>query len=429
MSDRVQSPTDQRVPDFTIVGGGVIGIAVARELVSRRPYRVAVLEKESSLARHASGRNSGVLHAGFYYPPGSLKATFCREGNALLKDLCRKRGLPLSENGKVVVARDKQDLHSLHELEKRGKANGVPVRLIDEKELGAIEPHARTYTQALYSPTTAVVDPVKVCESLAADAKSNGVEFLLDTALTAVKRERHVIVTSKGEMPFRHLINCAGAYADRIAHLFGVGLEYRLLPFRGNYYELVPQETRLVRSNIYPVPDLRNPFLGVHFTKTVYGGVIVGPTAMPVFGREAYRGVTDSEWGEVLPILATEISLWLRNQANFRAIARDEIRRYLKPWFVREAKRLVPDVRGKSLVPSNHRGIRAQLVSLRERKLVSDFVIAREEGSTHILNAVSPAFTCSLPFAKYVVDTIERQAPSVHGEDIETAGDVARAAR
>lgn len=333
---------------------------------------------------------------------------FCRDGNAALKEFCRKQGLPLSEGGKVVVARNEKEVDSLHELERRGKANGVPVRLIDEKELADVEPYAKTFAKALYSPTTAVVDPANVCEALAADAESHGVEFLLNTALISVNRERQVIATNHGDMPFRYLINCGGAYADRIAHGFGVGLEYRLLPFRGSYYELAPTKTPLIRSNVYPVPDLRNPFLGVHFTRTVHGEVIVGPTAMPVFGREAYHGFTDVEKGEIWPIVKTEVSLWFRNQANFRAIARDEMRRYVKPWFVREAKQLVPNVTSRDFVPSSHRGIRAQLVSLKERKLVSDFVVAQGENSTHVLNAVSPAFTCSLPFSKHVVGLITR---------------------
>lgn len=393
------------VPDYTVVGGGVVGIAIARELATRG-RSVAVLEKEPTLARHASGRNSGVLHAGFYYAPGSLKARLCRDGNRLLREFCFERGCPIVQDGKVVVARNRKEVDALYELERRGRVNDVDVRIIGRKELEALEPAAQTYEKALYSPHTAVVDPVRVCEALADDARSRGVEFFLDTAVSGLDRDHRVLLTSRGEVAFRHLINCAGAYADRIAHLFGVGREYRMLPFKGTYYELVPHRRGLVRSNIYPVPDLNTPFLGVHFTKTVDGRVIIGPTATPVFGREAYEGLFDTQRGDAWPIFTTEIALWVRNEARFRAIAWAELRRCIKPWFVREARQLVPAIRGEDMVPSSHLGIRAQLVNLREKTLASDFIVERTDHSTHVLNAVSPAFTCSLAFATYVVDRV-----------------------
>lgn len=399
---------DGRYFDFVIVGGGIIGITVAKKLALSGRYSIAVLEKEDRIAQHASGRNSGVLHAGFYYTSDSLKARFCRDGNLGLRNYCKMRGLPIIERGKVVVARNELEVDTLYELERRGKANGVELKIIDEKELEDLEPSARTYQKALYSPNTAVVDPVKVCEALASDAKSEGVEFLLRTTLIGLKKDENLVITNNGKIRYGHLINCSGVYADKIAHLFDVGNEYRIVPFKGIYYELNGIKAQFIRSNIYPVPDLRNPFLGVHFTKNPYGKVLVGPTAMPVLDREGYERFIGRNTKEAISIVTLIAKLWLQNEGSFRSNVYSELRKYNKRWFTQKANDLVPDLSIHDFLPSTHCGIRAQLINIKKNNLVLDFIILQNANSTHILNAISPAFTCSLPFANYVVDQIKK---------------------
>ena len=388
--------------DVVIVGGGVIGTAIARELPGRR---VAILEKEDAVARHASGRNSGVIHSGFYYSADSLKARLCRDGNRLMKEYCRERKIPLGEYGKVVVVRDEKDLETLHLLERRGRENAVEVELIDEKKLKELEPYASTFGEALHSPTTASVDPVLVTRSFADDAVRNGAEFLPQTEMQGLEDDS-TLQTTKGKIKFGHLINCAGLHADRIAHMFGVGNQYTILPFRGNYYQLRTERAHLVRSNIYPVPDMRNPFLGVHFTRTVYGDVIVGPTATPVLGRENYQGLQGANIADLPSIALLQLKLFLTDK-TFRDTVREEVKRYGRNAYAREAATILPEVKPEDLIETGRSGIRAQLFDKQENRLVSDFVVENGKNSTHVLNAVSPAFTCSIPFARYVIQRLQ----------------------
>jgi (S)-2-hydroxyglutarate dehydrogenase len=389
--------------DFLIVGGGVIGLAIALELARRdRTAKILLIEKEPSVGQHASGRNSGVLHAGFYYSADSLKARFTREGNERLTDYCLERDLAINRCGKLVIARNESELAGLDELLRRGKVNGVPLESISAAEATAVEPRARTYERAIFSPTTSSIDPEEVMRSLAADARAAGIS--VRTQVKYLKHNGPSVTTSAGRVNASHVVNAAGLYADRIARDYGFAQHYRILPFKGVY--LYGQVSESLRTNIYPIPDLANPFLGVHFTVTVGGRTKIGPTAIPAFWREQYRGVSGFKLGECAEILFRESSLFVRNDFNFRQLAWDETRKYRRSALVRLASSLVPDVDPARYTAWGRAGIRAQLLDLRSRRLEMDFRIEGDEQSTHILNAVSPAFTCSLPFASYVVDRI-----------------------
>ena len=398
--------------DFLVVGAGIVGLAITNELLLRGCKNILVLEKEKSLGAHSSGRNSGVLHAGIYYAPDSLKAKYCIEGNRLMRDFCRENGVAISECGKVIVVDSEEKLEGLLELQQRAKRNGVESYLVDEKELAEIEPHAVTFEKAIYSPTTSVFDPLGVLEALYSEIKRTGkARVLFDTAFIGKKEDR-VALTSRGDISYGKLINAAGLHADVVARHFGVGLKYRSIPFMGSYRELTEKSSYLVRGNIYPVPDARMPFLGVHFTRSTSGRVFIGPTAVPVLGRESYRFLEDLGL-ESFRFLYRNASMFM-SDSGFRANAFSEAKKYLGRHFYSEAKKLVPALLPRDLVSSARTGIRSQLVDWEEKKLVMDYVVFAEGDSLHVLNAISPAFTSSMSFAKYVAGVLlEEEAPQV----------------
>jgi (S)-2-hydroxyglutarate dehydrogenase len=388
--------------DFMVIGAGVIGLSIARELRRRHCAKVIVIEKETSAGQHASGRNSGVLHAGVYYKAGTLKARLCIEGNRRMREYCSMKGIPLNDKGKVIVARTVAELPALRELHARSVANGVRVDLIDLQTLKDIEPCAKTVEQALYVRDTAVVNPQRVMEALMADAVEEGIEFRFDCAWRA-REGQDVADTSQGPIAYGHLVNCSGLFADKIAHQFHVGRQYRILPFRGQFYRLRPESKVQVRGNIYPVPDLRNPFLGVHFTRRPEGEVTVGPSALPLLGREQYRGLTGANASDGLAMMKYLLRLFGRNRDHFRSIAWRELKIISPSAFYREAEGLAVGFEPGDLLPGKEPGIRAQLIDTKKAELLSDFVIESGPRSTHVLNAVSPAFTSSAPFAEHVV--------------------------
>ena len=315
--------------DFLIVGAGIMGLALAREIRVREPAaRIGVVEKEPVPAWHASGRNSGVFHAGFYYTSDSLKALFTREGNRLWRDYCRERGLATNPCGKVVVARNEAEVEGIRELKRRGDKNGVEVTVVDERELAQIEPNARTCGIALWSPTTTTVDPGAVAKSLSADLASRGGQFFYGNPYRTNLGNRRI---RAGETVFSYgtFVNAAGLHADRIARDFGFARNVTILPFKGVYleYEGANAQDRPVRTNIYPVPDLAQPFLGVHFTIKVDGTVKIGPTAIPAFWRENYEGVSRLDLRDLPEILGWEARLFAGNDFGFRDLAFAEIRK------------------------------------------------------------------------------------------------------
>ena len=386
---------------IVICGGGIVGLSIARELLKRGAEDITILEKENKLGVHASGRNSGVLHAGIYYTPDSLKAKFCLRGNLLMREYCREKGIPVLETGKVIVTKKEEELDTLYELYRRAKTNGADVKLIDPVELKDIEPYARTVERAIYSPLTAVVDSKKVLECIAKELEGSGKVRITKGAKVLGLKNSKVLRTTKGDIEFTFFINSAGAFADKIAHLFGVGSHFTIIPFKGTYKKLRKEKSYLVRGNIYPVPDIRNPFLGVHFTKSYNGEVYIGPTAIPAFGRENY-GIIEGIDKEAVSILLKDIILFFTN-SKFRKVAFTEPRKYLSKFFYEDIKPMVEGLSIDDIIPSNKVGIRPQLVDWEKKELVMDFLVLKDSNSVHILNAISPAFTSAFAFAEYVV--------------------------
>lgn len=392
--------------DFLVIGGGVIGVSIARRLRTLHPdSSVTLIEKEASCGLHASGRNSGVLHAGFYYSPDSLKAKFTRDGNAQLTAYCREKGIPLNRCGKLVVAKDVAELPALDELLKRGKANGIKLEELSELDAKKIEPRAKTYQRALFSPTTSTVNPNAVLQAMVADAIADGVQ--IKSGIAFVRKTGRTVQTTECQYEAGYVVNAAGLYADQIARQFGFSERYRILPFKGLYL-YSDEPTGALRTNIYPVPDLRNPFLGVHFTVTNEGKAKIGPTAIPALWREQYGGVSRFSLPEFIEIAGRGLSLLGNAGFEFRRLAIEEMKKYSRRRMVRLAGELVEGVRLEQYSKWGKPGIRAQLLDIRKRRLEMDFVLEGDDRSMHVLNAVSPAFTCSLPFSQYVCDRIQQ---------------------
>jgi len=392
-------------PDILVVGGGIVGLAVARAARLRWPdSSVTLLEKEDRVALHGSGRNSGVLHAGFYYTADSLKARFSRDGTRQWTDLCLDRSLAINRCGKLVVAQGPEELEGLAELKRRGDRNGVQLEEVTEEEAKEIDPAAKTHQRALFSPTTASVDPVEVTRTLASDAKDAGVQMVF--GVRALGRKGNALSTTDGLFEAGYLINSAGLYADKLAQSYGFGENLDILPFKGIYLYGDPKEKR-PRVHIYPVPKLSRPWLGVHYTIGVGGQVKIGPTAIPAFWRENYKGLQNLNLKEALSILGIEVGLFLRNDFDFREIAAEELKKYLRSVLVKQGARLVDGTPMGSFRTWGKPGIRAQLFHKKERRMLMDFELEGDARSLHILNAVSPAFTCALPFAEFVLDEVE----------------------
>ena len=392
--------------DFLVIGGGVIGLSIARELRRRRTdARVLLIEKEPSCGAHASGRNSGVLHAGFYYSPDSLKAKFTRLGNERLTSYCEEKRIPLNKCGKLVVAKDAADLPSLDELFRRGQINGIELQALTEEEAKSIEPRVKTYQRALFSPRTSTVSPLQVVNAMQQDALHEGIQVQCGTAYR--RRDGGKVRTNQDSIEAGYVINAAGLYADKIAMDYGFSEKYRILPFKGLYlYSDEPPGA--IRTNIYPVPDLRNPFLGVHFTITADGKAKIGPTAIPALWRENYEGLGNVNFREFVEVASRGLGLLTGAGFDFRRLAMEEIAKYSRRKMVSLASVLAEGVAEHNYQTWGRPGIRAQLLDITKKKLEMDFVLEGDNRSMHVLNAVSPAFTCSLPFASYVCDHIDK---------------------
>lgn len=395
-----------KICDFLIIGGGLIGINLARSLKkSFRDAKIIVIEKEPTCGWHASGRNSGVLHAGFYYTPDSLKAKFTRLGNEMLTEYCIDKQIPMNKCGKLVVTKNEQDLPSLDELLRRGIQNGVTLEEVSEEEAKKIEPRALTYQRALFSPTTSSVNPKHVIEHMRQDTLREGIEIHCDTAYLKNKGN-NTIITNNHTYAAGYIINAAGLYADKIAKDFNFSNDYRILPFKGIY--LYSDEAPFsIRTHIYPVPDLQNPFLGVHFTVSADGKTKIGPTAIPAFWREQYNYFNRFKWNEFIEIMARQMGLFVFSQFDFKKLAIEEIRKYSRSYLVKLASHLACGIKKENFTKFGPPGIRAQLLNIKNKKLEMDFVLEGDKKSMHILNAVSPGFTSSLPFSDYVCEQIK----------------------
>lgn len=391
--------------DVAIVGGGLIGLATAHRLLEAKPgLRLVVLEKEPELARHQSGRNSGVIHAGLYYTPGSLKARLCREGREDLERFADDRGIPYRLCGKLVLALDESELAALAELERRGLANGLRgLTTVDADSIEEIEPCA-TGIRGLYVPETGIIDFRRVAFAYADDVRTRGGEILHGSEVVGLERReggRRVTLARGGPVHAENVIACAGLQSDRVAGLTGSDASaYRIVPFRGDYYTLTPEARPLVRGLIYPVPDPSFPFLGIHFTRRIDGAVWAGPNAVPAFAREGY-----SRWKLNPRDLISTVAF-----PGFRRLAREYARTgagevwrdFFKPSFVRQLRRYVPAIRSRHLRfgPS---GVRAQCMSA-DGKLVDDFVLEEADGVLHVLNAPSPGATASLAIGRMLTE-------------------------
>jgi (S)-2-hydroxyglutarate dehydrogenase len=393
--------------DFVIIGAGIMGLTVARAIRKRKWGSVCLLEKEDALGRHASGRNSGVVHAGIYYQPGSLKSQVCVKGAAMLQAYAKDHGIPFRKTGKVIVASHPRQIPVLVRLYERALANGVRVEKIDEKRLKDIEPEARTVDQAIYSPDTGIIDSNKTLSALEREILTMGAELKKSEGARLVNTDHRTVKTRSETVGYGHLVNAAGLQADKIAHACDVGRHFRILPFRGTYHKLRPHAEGLFRGSIYPVPEAGMPFLGVHITKS-FDEVYVGPTAMPAMGRENYRffeGLNVMESGRILKDL---FMLMMTNRQGFRSMVASEIKKYRFSYFVQCVRDLAPRLTSQDVIPCQKMGIRAQLYDIKKGELVMDFFVEHGPHSTHILNAVSPGFTSSFAFAEVVCDRMEK---------------------
>lgn len=396
-----------RQADVAIIGGGIIGLATAYQLTRAFPQRrIIVLEKEADLAHHQTGHNSGVLHSGIYYQPGSLKAVNCRDGKRAMEAFCEQEGIDFDVCGKVIVALDESQLPAMQRIYERGQANGVRCEVIGPERLKELEPYAAGI-KAIHVPETGIVDFKQVCQRLAERVREAGGEILTGARVTQIAaRDGRMIVESPAEAVEAGLVvNCAGLHSDRVTRLSGLQPAAKIVPFRGEYYELKPEARHLCRNLIYPVPDPGFPFLGVHFTRMIHGGVECGPNAVLAFAREGYRK-TDVNLRDLCESLT--YPGFLRLSARYWKTGLGEMWRSLcKRAFVKALSRLLPDIRSEHLVPAPA-GVRAQAL-LRDGNLVDDFLIQESERVVNVANAPSPAATAALNIGRLIVERLEKK--------------------
>jgi len=395
--------------DVIIIGGGVVGLATGRELLQRFPdSKLLIVEKEQALAAHQTGHNSGVIHSGLYYKPGSLKARLCVAGAARMVQFCKENAIPYELCGKVVVATDESEVPALEELYRRGIANGVPnLRMLNAEQIREIEPHA-SGIRGIHVPGTGITDFTAVAQKYAEHIRAAGGEIQTGAAVTGIVRQNglNIVQTKAGDFPGKLVINCAGLYSDTLARRAGATLAIQNVPFRGEYYDLKPDKTHLVKGLIYPVPDPRFPFLGVHFTKRIYGKADAGPNAVLALAREGYSKTTIN-FGEAMETLR-----WpgFRKMARkyWRAGLGEFYRSFSKAAFVRALQKLIPEVTGDDLVTGGT-GVRTQALEM-DGKLMDDFAFVFQEGQVHIVNVPSPAATASLEVAREIVTRVFNSA-------------------
>ncbi|MCP0914343.1 MULTISPECIES: L-2-hydroxyglutarate oxidase [Legionella] len=391
--------------DYVIIGAGILGLSVARELVQVHPHaNIVIVEKEKQVGLHASGRNSGVLHAGIYYKNDSLKAKFCLQGSRLLAAYCDEYHLPIARTGKLILPGKKADDPALQALYQRAVVNGASVHLLDAGELRKLEPEVDgNIASAIFSPQTAVVDPTAILSHLHQHLSQAGVRFLFNAGCSDIHVKDKQLRAGKQLISYGHLFNTAGLHADIIAKACGVDERYSMIPFKGLYYELKPNSSIRINHLLYPLPEMNIPFLGIHFTKSITGKIYVGPTAIPALGREHYQGLRGIKLMEAANTLSTLAGQYWHNRQGFRTYTHAEIFRFIKSSFVKSARTLVPRLQAHDFIRSEKVGIRAQLFDHVNKELVMDFMVRNTENETHVLNAVSPAFTSAFSFSRFIV--------------------------
>ncbi len=391
--------------DCVIVGAGIVGLTTAHELLKRKPnLKIGILEKEARAGVHASGRNSGVMHCGIYYGADTLKAKVCARGAARMGEFATEHGIKYDRSGKLVLATQEAQLPTVERLLKNAADNKIQATRLTPAEAAKIEPFAAPAVAAIYCPETAVIDSAGVVQKMKALLEGQGVKFIFDCEVQGVDAARKVLQTSVGMVAYGYFINCAGAYADRVARMVGLAGDYALVPFKGIYWKMSDATQHKVRANIYPVPDVSVPFLGVHFTRVINGDVYIGPTAIPALGRENYHGFEHINPLETANIMAMFAGMYWRNKNNFRRLAHMELRKYAKATFFQTARKLVPSLAMADMVPTKKAGIRPQLVNRKTGLLEMDYIFESTPDSLHVLNTISPAFTSSFAFAEMIVD-------------------------
>ncbi len=397
-----------READLLIIGAGIVGLATALEAAQRFPeMRLLVLEKEDHVAAHQTGHNSGVIHSGLYYKTGSLKARNCVAGAASMKRFCQDHGVAFEECGKLVVATGPEEVPRLEQLHQRGIANGVPgLRMMERDEFHDIEPHC-SGLRALHVPTTGIVDYTLVAKKYAELIERAGGRIILSSKVIGLREDgqSNVVETSSGAFRARYVINCAGLYSDTIARMAGVQTDLEIIPFRGEYYEVTPERRHLVKALIYPVPDPRFPFLGVHFTRRVNGSVEAGPNALLALRREGYTG-SGVELSEAVETLGYP-GFWKMARKYWRMGMAEQYRSWMKPAFVKSLQKMVPELQESDLAPGGS-GVRAQAVD-RNGNLLDDFHFVPSGRMIHVCNVPSPAATASLEIGREIVDMLSQQ--------------------
>ena len=391
--------------DVVIVGSGIVGLSTAQELLRRRPsLTIAILEKEERAGVHASGRNSGVMHCGIFYGADTLKAKVCAAGAARMQEFALAHGIAYNRSGKLVLATQESQLPSVERLLKNASDNGITALRFMPEQAAEIEPFAAPAAAAIYCPDTAVIDSASVVQKLRAILEEKGVTFVFAAEVKAINPQQKTVATTAGNYTYGYLFNCAGAYADRVARMFGLASDYALVPFKGIYWKLNAATQHKVRANIYPVPDTSLPFLGVHLTRVISGDVYLGPTAIPALGRENYHGLEGMSLAETAKIMTMFAGMYLRNKQNFRLLTHMELAKYTKRTFFHTARKLMPSLKIEDMVPTKKAGIRPQLVNRKTGLLEMDYIFESTDDSLHVLNTISPAFTSSFAFAEMIVD-------------------------
>ena len=393
--------------DLVVIGGGIIGLATAMRVTEEFPdLKVAVLEKETEVAQHQTGHNSGVIHAGIYYAPGSQKANFCSTGGVLLREYCDKHNIKYDMCGKLIVAVNDNEVPMLMDLYERGTANGaLGLKIIEKEEITDYEPHS-TGVKAIFSPNTGIIDYAEVSKSYATQMMEAGGDLITGTELKSISEKDGQIYleTTEGTITAKKILNCAGLHADRVAKMMGVDMGVKIIPFRGEYFSLIPERSDMVKGLIYPVPNPNLPFLGVHFTRRVNGSVEAGPNAVLAFAREGYKK-TKINFGDAFETLT--YSGFLKMSLKYWTVGmKEQYRSLVKGSFVKSLQTLIPEITGKDLY-SPGAGVRAQAVA-KNGALLQDFSIAETENAIHVLNAPSPGATASLTISKYILDLIKK---------------------
>ncbi|MGQ9799453.1 MAG: L-2-hydroxyglutarate oxidase [Ignavibacterium sp.] len=390
--------------DLIFIGGGIVGTASALQLLQKKNLRILLIEAEDSLARHQTGNNSGVIHSGLYYKPGSLKALNCARGREMLYEFCQAHSIPFEKCGKIVVASDESEIPALRMLEERGIANGLAgIKRLTKDEIKEYEPYA-SGIEALYVPQTGIVDYVAVTNKYAELILKNGGEIKLNAKASSIKVNCNeiIVLTEDDEFKAKFLVNCAGLYSDKVAQMSGINPDVKIIPFRGEYYKLKKEKQHFVKNLIYPVPDPQFPFLGVHFTRMIHGGVEAGPNAVLAFKRTGYKK-TDIDISQIAEMIFYP-GFWKMAKKHYKMGIEEFRRSFSKKLFVKSLQKLIPDLTEDDIVPGGS-GVRAQALD-RDGKLLDDFRIIQTDKMIHVLNAPSPAATASLSIGDTISDMI-----------------------